>query len=252
MMAESKHLSNERLSSLLAEGDRDAAAAEHLGDCARCRRELELLRRMRMALSAMGDLEAPSDGWDRIEAELDRRTTPRSVPGDARSARTAWTDRLPSGGQGWLRAAAAVVLFVGGLMVGTRIDMADPAGAGGADDAARPTASAAGEASGVRSGPDAGRLTTAGDASRSREASIRGALAELEGLRASGPSPEEAYRNLEAAAEHLARLDALLRATREALEEDPADPAVNDLLFEVVEERQALNQALHLASLDYR
>jgi hypothetical protein len=71
-------------------------------------------------------------------------------------------------------------------------------------------------------------------------------------LRAQGPSPGEVYRNPEAAAEHLARLDALIRASREALREDPTDPAVNDFLFEVVEQRQELNQALQLASLEYK
>lgn len=218
-MAETRgHLDRERLSALL-DGETDAEAREHLEACAPCRQELETLRRMRMALSAMDDLDPPADGWDRIEAAL-----PRPASGDV----PAWR-----AGSGWLRAAAAALLFAVGLGVGARLG---PDWGGGTRRAA---------------GTDTATLAAAGEGSGA-DSTYRSALQRLEALRASGPSPDEAYRDPAAAAEHLARLDAVIRATREALHEDPADPAMNDFLFEVVEQRQELNQALQLATLEYR
>lgn len=222
-MAEStEHLERERLSALL-EGEEDGEARAHLERCDACRRELETLRRMRMALSAMDDIEPPADGWERIEETLPASSS------SARAAGPSWSD-----GTTWLRVAAALLLFAGGLGVGTLLGPDGPAGstaAGGADtSAATLTASEPG----------------------ADDSAYRDALRRLESLRARGPSPEEAYSDPAAAAEHLARLDAVIRATREALHEDPADPAMNDFLFEVVEERQALNEALHLATLEYR
>lgn len=224
MTAEStEHLERERLSALL-DGDEDGEARAHLERCEACRRELETLRRMRMALSAMDDLEPPADGWERIEAELSARSP--STRGDGPS----WSD-----GTTWLRLAAALLLFAGGLGVGTLL---------GPDGAIGPTAGGGADTS-------AATLTASGEPDGD-DSAYRDALDRLESLRARGPSPEEAYSDPAAAAEHLARLDAVIRATREALHEDPADPAMNDFLFEVVEERQALNEALHLATLEYR
>lgn len=218
-MAETReHLTRERLSALL-DGETDAEAREHLEACEPCTQELETLRRMRMALSAMDDLEPPADGWERIAAAL-----PRSTPGDV----PAWR-----AGSGWLRAVAAALLFAVGLGVGARLgpDAGEGTRRGAGSDTAATLASAEGSAA---------------------DSTYRSALERLEALRARGPSPEEAYRDPAAAAEHLARLDAVIRATREAIHEDPADPAMNDFLFETVEQRQELNQALQLATLEYR
>ena len=212
----SEHLERERLSALI-DGDADAEAHAHLEGCEACRRELETLRRMRMALSAMDDLEPPVDGWERLAAAL---------PGEDR--RSGWRS-----GATWLRVAAALLLFVGGLGVGARLG---PEWGGG------PVA-VSGSGDGVAE--LASTEAASGDA-------YRQALDRLESLRAAGPSPEEAYRDPGTAAQHLARLDAVIRATREALHEDPADPAMNDFLFEVVEERDALEEALQLATLEYR
>lgn len=216
-MAETNgHLRRERLSALL-DGDADAQERAHVERCEACRGELETLRRMRMALSAMDDLEPPADGWERIAAAL---------PASGSRPRPVWR-----AGSTWLRAAAAVLLFAVGLGVGARLGP-EWGGEG------RP-----GSAS------DSTLLASAGSGA---DSTYRSALGRLEALRASGPSPEEAYSDPAAAAEHLARLDAVIRATREALHEDPADPAMNDFLFEVVEQREALNEALQLATLEYR
>lgn len=273
----SDHIDSERMSTLLDEGVTGGRPAAHLEECAACRRELELMRRTRMALSALDDLEPPEGQWEAIEATLTRRGMVRGSSGDAgagpgdasRNGRAdpdgtgAWGREAggPTGGVwarvvaggGWARAAAAILLFAGG--VGAGMSLGGPAGSPDRAAASRDglPARASGEPdaeAGQRQPPG---LTAADEgASLSSEAGYRRALDRLEALRSQGPSPEEVYRNPEAAAEHLARLDALIRASREALRDDPADPAVNDFLFQVVEERQELNQALHLASLEYK
>lgn len=237
MADKTEHLERERLSALL-DGEEDAEARAHLEACEDCRGELDTLRRMRMALSAMDDLEPPADGWERVAAALPGAAADGERRGGADRARGAfgrdggWTD-----GTTWLRVAAALLLFAGGLGVGARLG---PEWAGG------PAATTAADAGST----PAGSLTAVGPADG--DAAYRDALDQLESLRARGPSPEQAYRDPAAAAEHLARLDAVIRATREALQEDPADPAMNEFLFEVVEQREALNEALHLATLEYR
>lgn len=288
----SDHIDIREMSALLDEGVAEGETADHLEACAACRREMELLRRTRMALSALDDLDPPTGQWHAIEATLERRGVveptagpggggaaepgDRSAspgPGDAPGRRRpadpngAWAALLP-GGAGWLRAAAAVLLFAGGVGAGLTLGTGS-AGSGGpspAEDGSGEVAAAAAadrEATGGSPARAGGQrppgLTSAGDGGPAQDGSgaateegYRRALDRLEALRAQGPDPREVYRNPEAAAEHLARLDALIRASREALREDPTDPAVNDFLFEVVEQRQELNQALQLASLEYK
>ena len=82
------------------------------------------------------------------------------------------------------------------------------------------------------------------------------AVNQLERLRARPASSDDVLQDPAAAAERLARLDALILASREALANAPADPAINNLLFELVEERDGLASGLEgaarLASLEYR
>lgn len=278
-----EHISNERLAALLDDGVEDVAAREHLASCPGCRRELDLLRRMRMALSAMDELAPPADQWDRIESALSRRTagtpgagSPGAADATGRSGNGAEVDAddggiaVPLGAWirdiGWLRAAAGIVLFVGGLGLGTLLGTLPGSGGGSSparSEAARGTPDRAAAATATGETTAASRPAAVGESVSVRRtaedlaANIEGRgtdeiLRQLEALGSGEPDPREAYRNPTAAAERLARLDALVRAAREALEEDPADPAMNQFLFRVVEERQQLNQALHLASLDYR
>lgn len=260
------HIPNERLAALLDDGVDDDDAREHLAACPRCERELDLLRRMRMALSAMDELEPPSGQWERIEAGIARDGATAATAADAGSR---WVPRVRD--VTWLRAAAGIVLFAGGLWVGSLLG---PLTGFGGDE--RPAAVAeatdrpATDGSPSDGSEDDGPLASgdpgaaAGAVSASAGTGAAGGpddldardtdeiLRRLEALGGTGFDAREAYRDPTAAAERLARLDALVRAAREALEEDPADPAMNQLLFRVVEERQQLNQALHMASLDYR
>ncbi|MFW6192642.1 MAG: hypothetical protein ACOC83_04065 [Gemmatimonadota bacterium] len=252
------HLETPRLSALLDAPGSDPAAAEHLDDCAVCRAEFENMRRTRMALSAMDDLPPPAGQWERIEPELEARGlvaaggSGEGAEGadgaDGRGSREPGGNGGPDLGFGslftsraaWLRAAAAVLIFTGGLLLGNQTTGLLTEGA----DADRSAVS-------NRLPVDQpGRLAAAGPAGEDLDYGQW--LRQLEALRASGPSPEEALSDPEAAAEHLARLDALIRGARDYVQEMPADTRLNDFLFEVVEDRRALNDALQLASLEYR
>lgn len=234
----SDHLSGERLSALL---DTDAPAAEeqrHLDACSECEEELHRLRRMRMALSAMDDLQAPDDGWERVAAALPGEPEASGGAADV-GARPARSRIGP-----WARVAAAVALFAGGLALGTHLS-----GPGGEPD----RAATAGEAEAPRVAAPEGRGSAPDRVRDADAASTDGAVAaRLSDLESEAAPPLEAYRNPTAAAERLTRLDAVLEAARQAVREDPSDPAMNDLLFRVAEGRQALVDALHLASLEYR
>lgn len=227
-----------------------------------------------MALSAMDELEPPGDQWDRIEASLpgsgseaagvpaDARDGSDAARADRRGGRTGADSRSPGTwirDIGWLRAAAGIVLFAGGLGLGSLLGPLPGAGGGSTSDGAAeaaagtpdrpPVAATAGETAGTGATSAASGARRAGEPESGDTDEI---LRRLESLGSGEIDAREAYRNPTAAAERLARLDALVRAAREALEEDPADPAMNRFLFRVVEERQQLNQALHLASIDYR
>lgn len=258
------HLTQEQISALLDEGIEEGTApgGGHLDECPRCRRELERMRRMRMALSALDDLEAPVGLWGRIQARLPATGGEEPSTAGARGGEgSSWLGRLAAGSAGgWIRAAAAVVLFAAGVGLGSSLgdlpaETADVAGQqepavtgqggaeGGAEVAGRRVADAA-----AGSVPEAAALVD----SEEDDAGYREALDRLQRLRQRGPSPEEAMRRPSAALEHMARLDALIRASREALRDDPANPALNQFLFEAMEERETLNDALRFSSVEIR
>lgn len=238
------HLETPRLSALLDAPGSDPAAAEHLDDCAVCRAEFEHMRRTRMALSAMDDLPPPTGQWERIEPELEARgllaTGGPEEGADGGTVRGDGIGSLFTSGTTWLRAAAAVLIFTGGVLLGNQMTGPFTEGANADRSAVSNTLPV----------DQPGQLAAAGPAGEDLD--YEQWLRQLEALRASGPSPEEALSDPEEAAEHLARLDALIRGARDYVQEMPADTRLNDFLFEVVEDRRALNDALQLASLEYR
>lgn len=238
------HLETPRLSALLDAPGSDPTASEHLDHCAACRAEFEHMRRTRMALSAMDDLPPPAGQWDRIEPELEARGLVAAggpeEEADGGATRGDGVGSLFTSGAAWLRAAAAVLIFTGGVLLGNQ--MTGPLTEGAEADRSA--------ISNRLPGDQPGQLAAAGPAGEDLD--YEQWLRQLEALRASGPSPEEALSDPEEAAEHLARLDALIRGARDYVQEMPADTRLNDFLFEVVEDRRALNDALQLASLEYR
>ncbi len=80
-------------------------------------------------------------------------------------------------------------------------------------------------------------------------------VAALQRLREATPSREEWTDDAAAVAERITHLDAIIEASQEALREAPADPVLNNFLFDVVDERETLagrlDETLHLTAAEY-
>ena len=226
-----EHLTREQIAALLDESDAAAEGRPHLDVCAECAGEFEAMSRTRMALSGMADLQAPEGGWDSIRARLAGTviTPPPKGPVTWWNVQDRWGPLL--------MAAAILVLFLGGLGVGR---MLGP-GAPGASSTPGDVANGATDASPTH--------VVAEDPAYLRS------VADLQELRRGGPSLEQIAGDPTLAAVRLTHLDALIEASREALRQAPANPALNDFLFDVVDERASvagqLGRSIHQASMEY-
>jgi|GEM_PF-2912336 len=102
-----KPLLDEYLEGALAYGERRAVEA-HLRSCARCRDELEFLKRYRARAASLKPVRAPRDFTTRLMKRLEREerdTGPLIAP---------WKLRLSLGAAGLLAAAVVVVMLVPG------------------------------------------------------------------------------------------------------------------------------------------
>lgn len=107
-----EHLTAETLARLLDE-EPQPTEREHLAACEACTRELAALRDQTEALSTLPEIMPPLGDWEVIEARLRSEglvedPTPLSKLGLART---------PS----WMPAAAAIVLFLGGVATGASV-----------------------------------------------------------------------------------------------------------------------------------
>lgn len=248
-----EHLTREQIAALLDEPNAVPRGAAHLDLCAECAAEFEGMSRMRMTLSALPDLAAPDGQWERIQMQLPTATPPASgVVGESAPRPNGAFARLQAAWSTPLAAAAVLALFIGGLAVGRLLSPKDEAATGSADriaDRERPA-------------DDAGAFTTlTGDPAGATPEDIAEypeyfrTVSDLQRLRDAGPSGPRVREDPALAAERLTRLDALIVASREALRSAPADPALNDFLFDVSDERASLagqlNQTLRQASMEY-
>jgi hypothetical protein len=253
-----EHLTREQIAALLDEPEAVPGGIVHLDACAECGAEFEGMSRTRMALSALPDLAAPSGEWQRIRAMLPATTGPLDGR-DAGARRTrpsaAWT-RLQAVWSTPLAVAAVLALFLGGLAVG-RVLAPDGDGATAGGDRVAANGQPAGDAglfatTATPSGSGIQGLTPAEVAAYPEYSRT---VSDLQRLRDAGPSGPRLREEPALAAERLTRLDALITASREALRSAPADPALNDFLFDVSDERASLagqlNQTLRQASMEY-
>jgi hypothetical protein len=229
-----EHVTREQISGLLEEPQGAPEVTAHLAECPDCSREYEQMSRMRMALSALPDLEPPPDEWDRIEAEL-------GLAPAAGATRLWWVQRAR-----WpLQAAAVLLLFAAGLMVGQRLAVESSGGDSQAlSEVAPGSEGLAGLPGGteLRSEPAAAYLRS---------------VADLQELRGSGmdQGAQGWIEDPAAVAERITHLDAIIDASREALETAPADPVLNNFLFDVMDEREQLagrlDETLRLTGAEY-
>jgi len=222
-----EHLNIERISALLDEPWADLGAEAHLEACESCRAEFERLSRMRMAFSALGDLEPPPGEWARLAASLDSRLGPTGAPGDivGSGAPPSPARRLMMNGA--FQAAAALALFAGGILAGLQLT---------------------GPGSRVASRDVPSVIPATGD-----DRLVYNTLAELESLRtplrevgltAEGGSGEPAVFDPIVAARLSARLDGLIRALREQLDRVPGDPLASGYLIQALDDRARLAELI--------
>lgn len=235
----SEHLSIERISALLDEPWTDHEAERHLETCDTCRAESERLSRMRMALSALGELDPPAQEWEKVGARLD------AVLGESGAAPV--LPLAPGGAvrrvlaNGPLQVAAALALFAGGVLAGLQFTAGSPAtGVGETGSGELPAVVSAG----------------------GEDRAVLNVLSELEELRAPLRSvsdealsePDEMASDFDPlqAARLAARLDGLIRAMQERLEGAPDDPFASAYLIELMDERARLAEAIERSVYDRR
>ncbi len=205
-----EHLSTESLARLVDEAPTPEEAA-HLAGCPSCRHEREALAEQTEALGGLPEILPPKGDWQVIEARLRSEGLVQS-PG---LFRTLGLARTPS----WMRAAAAILLFLGGAGVGSTLT---------GDRGAGPLGPALVEASTVEEAAFAMRVAEESYVStvaRYRELLARdGEDDMLEG------DPYGRY----AALEHL------VSVSQAAVRQAPADPFLNGILTSALAERDAM------------
>ena len=222
-----EHLVTERISVLLDEPWSDKEGQTHLETCDDCQAEFERLSRMRMALSALGDVELPAGQWAAIEAALDEADLGRGIVELPFHRRVARRFLVP----GPLQAAAALVLFAGGVFAGLEIT---GSGSSSTDTGARDDVPAV-----IASSSDNRAMLDGLTQLESLRTPLQqvGIGGDVQGASRGGPDPF-------VAAQRLARLEGFIRALRDQLEENPGDPVASAYLVDLVEQRDRLEEDL--------
>lgn len=212
-----EHLSREDLARLV---DEVASPGElrHLESCEQCMSELSALTAQTLALSELGDIEAPSGEWEAIEERL-RVHLPSGAPSfEGRGSRPA----------PWIRVAAGVALFLAGGLTGATL-----AGGSGAPMASAPDPA-----------PERAGVAPSGDLSLSESERLVGMAEDLymDALldyrqRVAQFDPALVARD---PVGRLVMLENLLAATEAAVREAPADPFFNGVLATATAERRAV------------
>ena len=215
-----EHLNPETLARLVDEVP-DAEERAHLKRCPECAEELEWIRSTSEALGQLPDVRPPRGDWAVLEARLVSEGLVRGERGwGAALART----------PGWMRAAAAVVLFLSGAGVGLAVD------APGA-----PLRSAGGEV-GMNvdfASVEPATVDEAAEAMRRAERVFVDALLryrQMVDAESGDPGIVDPQRRY-------AALEYFLAAGEAAVREAPTDPFMNGLLASVRAERQAARDA---------
>jgi hypothetical protein len=215
------HLTIESLARIVSEAPYPEEQ-EHLDGCLVCQGELQALREQTEAMGALPDLRPPAGDWEALEARLLGEGLVQS------SGLTFRTQRWRS--SGWLQAAAALVLFVGGTALGNRISQPDPLG-----DLAQ-----GGPTSGLELIPvsnqmeSATTLTDAAAVVNLAERQYIDALVQYRQLLDAQGEPGYVGDPTS----RFAAVEGILAASRAAVQAAPADPFANGVLVSALAERE--------------
>ena len=208
-----EHLNTETLARLVDHSP-GPDEAEHLRACMVCSSELQALRLQTEQLASLPELLPPLGDWEVLEARL-RSEGLVNDPGLFRRMGLAHTP-------GWMRAAAAVVLFLGGTAVGAGLT----APGGDAPGLTRVPSIAFASAETVEDAATAVRVAEQNYVSALTRYSQ---LMESEGSDPALVDPRSRF----------AALEYLLAASQAAVRQAPADPFLNGLLAATRAEREA-------------
>lgn len=210
------HLTLEVLARLVDE-EPTPGEREHLSSCLHCTAELAAMRDQSEALGGLPDVRPPQGDWEVLEARM---------VSEGIIEKASWPYRPLAATPGWLQVAAGMVLFLGGLGLGTGMASENPA---------EPTLSSLSELVPVSSPVEPANLDQAEDAVRLAERDYREALFQYRQIRAQ----HDASFHAADPAERFAALDALVATSQAAVREAPADPFLNGVLISAIAEREA-------------
>ncbi len=217
------HLTTEGLARLVSEAP-TPEEGRHLAMCSSCQDELEALKEQTDAIGSLPDLRPPPGDWEALEARLASEGLIRSSGLALRAGR--WRS------SGWMQAAAALVLFLGGTALGSGVMASGPGdhpalGEGAQDLELIPVGSQIQPVS---------NLVDAADAVYQAERQYMDALLQYRQLLDAQGDPtyvgDPTVR--------FAALEAIVAAGRAAVEQAPADPYLNGVLVGALAERQAI------------
>lgn len=226
------HLTSETLARLVGQTPTPEERA-HLDSCPACRGELQALKDQTEAIGSLPDLRPPPGDWEALEARLVSEGLVRSS--GLVGGRGGWW------GSGWVQAAAALVLFLGGTALGSGVLATDE----GTDQevpalGSRPSNL---ELIPVAASPEPiTNLADAAEAVNVAERRYMDALLQYRQLLDAQGDPTY----IGDPTVRFAALEAIVAAGRAAVQQAPADPYLNGVLVSALAERQAL---LHQASL---
>ncbi len=211
-----QHLTPQAFARLVDETPNDVERA-HLASCESCSDELEAFRDQSAALGQLPDVRPPRGDWAVLEARMASDGLIRVEPGlFGKLART----------PGWMRTAAMVVLFVGGVGVGVGI-----AGTTGI----QPVATSPNGTSDARlvSATPAATVDEAVQAVQIAERVYVDALVQLRQM------TTDDYSVTSDPEARLASLEYAILALQAGVQGAPADPGLNGLLASAMAEKQA-------------
>lgn len=215
-----EHLSPDTLARLVDEAP-DEGERAHLEACDDCAAELALVRATTEALGRLPDVRPPRGDWEVLEARLVSEGLVRHE-GGLRSTLA----RTP----GWMRGAAAVLLFLAGTGVGAAFDRTGI----GPTAATLETNDAASLVS-----LESGSVDEAAEVVRRAERVFVDAMVRYHQMVAAEGGDDVAVD----AQRRYAALEYFLAAGEAAVREAPTDPFMNGLLASVRAERQAARAA---------